>query len=137
MVRKTWMWEMTPNSALEGMVMVSGEAITPSEVEDCLKDTLDRPMGQTTHLIIVYLVPGHPPMCSDVGFIELVRHVIVFFPANPILDLTMVFCCPMFTFESSIRHYQRTSRGGQGTMPRLRRRRQERTRRWRGGERGR
>jgi hypothetical protein len=137
MACKLRMWEMTPDSASEGTVMIFGESITPDEVEDCLDDTLDRPTGQTTNLIIVYLVPGHPPMCSDVGFIELVRHVIVSFPANPILDLTMVFCSPMFTFESSIRHYQRTSRGGQGTMPRLRRRRQERTRRWRGGERGR
>jgi hypothetical protein len=45
MVRKLWMWEMTLDSAAEGTVMVSREAITPDEVEDCLKDTLDHPMG--------------------------------------------------------------------------------------------
>jgi hypothetical protein len=31
MARKLRMWEMTPDSALEGTVMVSGEAITPGE----------------------------------------------------------------------------------------------------------
>jgi hypothetical protein len=35
------MWEMMPDSAPEGTVMVLGEAITPDEVENCLKDTLD------------------------------------------------------------------------------------------------
>jgi hypothetical protein len=52
--------------------MVSGEAITLDEVEDRLKDTLDRKTGQTVDLVIVYLVPGHPPMRPDMGFIELV-----------------------------------------------------------------
>jgi hypothetical protein len=45
MVHKLQMWEMTPDSVPEGTVMVSGEAITPGEVEDRLKDTLDRPTG--------------------------------------------------------------------------------------------
>jgi hypothetical protein len=54
------MWEMTLDLAAEGTVMVFGEAIAPDEVEDRLKDTLDRPMGQTADLVIVYLVPGHP-----------------------------------------------------------------------------
>jgi hypothetical protein len=40
MACKLWMWEMTPNSVPEGMVMISGEAITPDEVEDHLKDML-------------------------------------------------------------------------------------------------
>jgi hypothetical protein len=34
-----------PDSVLEGTVMVFGEAITPGEVEDRLKDTLDCSMG--------------------------------------------------------------------------------------------
>jgi hypothetical protein len=51
---------MTPNSASEGTVMVFGEVITPDKVEDYLKDTLDRPTGQTADLIIVYLVSSHP-----------------------------------------------------------------------------
>jgi hypothetical protein len=41
-------------------MMVSREAITPSKVEDRLKDTLDHPTGQTADLVIVYLVPSHP-----------------------------------------------------------------------------
>jgi hypothetical protein len=41
MARKLRMWEMMPDSAPEGMVMVSAEVITPGEVENYLKDTLD------------------------------------------------------------------------------------------------
>jgi hypothetical protein len=40
MARKLRMWEMMPDSAPEGTVMVLREAITPGEVENCLKDTL-------------------------------------------------------------------------------------------------
>jgi len=36
------MWEMTLDSSLEGIVMVSDGAISPSEVEDHLKDILVR-----------------------------------------------------------------------------------------------
>jgi hypothetical protein len=75
MARKLQMWEMTPDSGLEGTMIVSGEAITPDEVEDHLKDMLDRSMGQTTNLVIVYPVPGHPPMPPDAGFIEQVSCV--------------------------------------------------------------
>jgi hypothetical protein len=85
------MWEMTPDSVLEGTVMVSGEVITPDEVEDHLKDTLDRSMGQTTDLTIVYLISGHPSMRPDMGFIELVSRVTISFPADSILDLIMGF----------------------------------------------
>jgi hypothetical protein len=46
------MWEMTPDSTSEGTVMVSGEAITPGEVEDHLKDMLDRPTGLTVNLVM-------------------------------------------------------------------------------------
>jgi hypothetical protein len=60
MSRKLWMWEMTPDSAPEGIVMIFEEAITPGEVEDRLKDMLDRLMSPTADLVIVYLVSGHP-----------------------------------------------------------------------------
>jgi hypothetical protein len=81
------MWEMTPDSVPEGMVMVYGEAITPSETVD---------------FVIVYLVPGHPSMHSDVGFIELVSRVIITFPANSALDLIMVIHSLIFTSEPPI-----------------------------------
>jgi hypothetical protein len=136
MARKLWMWEMTPDSAPEGTVMVSGEAITPDEVEDRLKDMLDRPTGLTVDLVIVYPVLGHPPMCPDVGFIELVSCVAISFPTDPILDLIMVVFIPVFTSRSPIHRYQRTPRGGRRTTPLVRRRRQKRIGRRRGSGRG-
>jgi hypothetical protein len=45
MVRKLRMWEVTSDSVLEGTMMVSKEAMTPNEVEDRLKDTMDLPTG--------------------------------------------------------------------------------------------
>jgi hypothetical protein len=97
--------------SLEGTVMVSGEAITPGEVEDRLKDTLDHPMGQVADLVIVYLVLGHPPMRPDVGFIKLVSHVTITFPAYSFLDLIMVVRSSIFTSKPSICCYQRTAGG--------------------------
>jgi hypothetical protein len=99
------MWEMTPDSALEGTVMFSREAITPGEVEDRLKDMLDRPMGQTTDLVIVYLDPGHSLMHPDAGFIELVSRVAVSFPADSILDLIIVVHSLIFTSEPPIHRW--------------------------------
>jgi hypothetical protein len=99
------MWEMMPDLVPEGMVMVFREAITPGEVEDRLKDTLDHSTGQTVDLVIVYLVPGHPPMCPDVGFIELVSCVTITFPANSTLDLIMVVRSPIFTSKPLIHRY--------------------------------
>jgi hypothetical protein len=111
MARKLWMWEMTPGSTPEGTVMISEEVITLDEVEDRLKDTLDRLTGPTADLVIVYPVSGHPPMRLDAGFIELVSYITVCFPADPILDLTMLVCSLVLTSESLIRCYRRMSRG--------------------------
>jgi hypothetical protein len=90
-------------------------------VEDHLKDMLDHLTGQTTDLVIVYLVSGHPLMCPDVGFIELVSHVTISFPTDPMLDPTVVVHSPIFMYKSLIRRYRRTPRGRRRTMPRLRR----------------
>jgi hypothetical protein len=111
MEHKLWMWEMTPDSVLEGTVMVSEEAITPDEVEDRLKDTMDCPTGQAVDLVIVYLVLGHPPMRPDVGFIKLVSHVAITFHAYSFLDLIMVVRSSIFTSKPSICCYQRTVGG--------------------------
>jgi hypothetical protein len=136
MVMRLRMWKMTPDSALEGTVMVSREAITPGEVEDHLKDMLDRPTGQMMDLVIMYLIPSHPPMRPDAGFIELVSRVVVSFPGDPILDLILVVRSLVFTSEPSICCCQRMSRGGRRTAPRVRRRRQKRIGRRRGSRRG-
>jgi hypothetical protein len=131
MACKLRMWEMTPDSASEGTVMIFGESITPDEVEDCLDDTLDRPTGQTTNLIIVYLVPGHPPMHLYAGFIELVSCIIVSFPTDPIPDLIVVVCNPVFTSGSLIRCYRRMKNRVVGEAAKA-----KRTRRQRGSGRG-
>jgi hypothetical protein len=78
------------------------EAITPGEVEDLLKDTLDHPTGQTADLVIVYPVPGHPLLRPDAGFIDLVRYVAVSFLVDSILDLIIVVHNPVFTSEPPI-----------------------------------
>jgi hypothetical protein len=114
------MWEMMPNSVPERMVMVSGEAITPGQVEDRLKDTMDRLTSPTMDLVIVYPVSGHPPMRLDAGFVELVSYITVSFPADPISDEIMVVCSPVFMSGSLIRCYQRTPKGGQRTALRVR-----------------
>jgi hypothetical protein len=98
------MWEMMPNLALEGTVMVFEEAITPNEVEDHLKDMLDHPMDQKVDLIIVYPILGHPLMHLDVGFIELVSCIAPSFPANLITDLIMVVCSSVFMSKPPIHH---------------------------------
>jgi hypothetical protein len=104
---------MMLDSAPKGMVMVFREAITPGEVEDHLKDTLDHLKCPMANLVIVYPVSSHSPMCPDAGFIELVSCVAVSSPANPSLDLIMVVCSPVFTFGSLIHHHQRTLREGE------------------------
>lgn len=99
MARKLRMSEMTPDSASEGTVMVSGGAISPGEVEDRLKDTLGHPANPTSDLVIVYPVLGHPLMRSDTRIIELVSCVTIYLPAKPALDLTMVVCSPTSAFK--------------------------------------
>jgi hypothetical protein len=87
MACKLWMWEMMLDSVPEGTVTVSREGITPGEVEDHLKDTLDLLLGQVVDLIIAYPILGHPLMHPDVGFIELVNRVTFPFPTDSTLDL--------------------------------------------------
>jgi hypothetical protein len=65
------------------MVMVSREVITPGEVEDRLKDTLDLLTGLMADLVIVYPVLGQPLKRPDARFIELVSCVAISFLADP------------------------------------------------------
>jgi hypothetical protein len=100
MVRKLRMWEMTSDSVPEGTMMVSEEAMTPNEVQDHLKDTMDHSTGQAMYLVIAYLVLGHPPMHPNMGFIELVSGVTTTLPADSTLDLIMVVHNPIYVQAS-------------------------------------
>ena len=75
MARTLLMWKMTSDSAPEGTVMVTGEALSISEMAQCTKEVMECPVD----LAPLYLVLGHPVMWSDVGFIKLVSLLLSLF----------------------------------------------------------
>ena len=62
------MYQMTPDSALEGTVTVTGEALNIGEMAQRIKEAMECPAD----LALVYLVLGHPSMRPNMGFVELV-----------------------------------------------------------------
>jgi len=63
---------MAPDSTPEGTVMVAGEALSIGEMAQCIKEGMVCPVDPSVDLALVYPVPGHPAMRSDMGFVELV-----------------------------------------------------------------
>ena len=63
---------MVPGASLEGTVLVD-EALPPSEVAQRIKEVME-PSKDDAGIILdfVYLVPGHPPMRSEPGYIDFV-----------------------------------------------------------------
>ena len=66
------MYKMTPDSALEGTVMVTGEALSIGEMAQRLKEAMEFPTDPSVDLALVYLILGHPAMWPIAGFVELV-----------------------------------------------------------------
>ena len=83
MARALPMYKMTPDSVPEGTMMVTDEALSIDEMAQCLKEEMEFPMDPSVDLAPVYLVPGHPAMRPDVGFIKLVSFLRVSFLGRP------------------------------------------------------
>ena len=79
MARTLPMWKMTPDSAPVGTVMVAGEALSISEIAQCLMEGMECLADPSVDLAPVYLVPWHPMIRPDTGFIKLVSLVRVSF----------------------------------------------------------
>ena len=63
---------MMPGMSFEGMVLVD-EALPFLEVAQCIKEATEPTKdSQGSVLDIVYLVPGHPPMRPEPGFVEFI-----------------------------------------------------------------
>ena len=73
------MYEMTSDSAPVGTVMVAGEALSIGEMAQCLKEVMECPVDPSVDLTLMYPVMGHPTMRPDVGFVELVSLLGVYF----------------------------------------------------------
>ena len=63
---------MVPGAPFEGTALAD-EALAPSEVAQRIKEAME-PSKDTAGVILdfVFLVPGHPPMRPELGFIDFV-----------------------------------------------------------------
>ena len=63
---------MAPGASLEGTALATG-VLPPSEVVQRVKEAMG-PLKDNAGIILdfVYLVPGHPPMWSEPGYIDFV-----------------------------------------------------------------
>ena len=64
---------MVPGASLEGTTLVD-EAVPPTKVAQRIKEVME-PSKDNAGVVLdfVYLVPGHPPMLPEPGFIDFVR----------------------------------------------------------------
>ena len=83
MARALQMYKMASNSTPEGTVMVADEALSVSEMAQCLKEAMEFSTDPSVDLALVYPVLGHPAMRLDVGFVELVSLLRVSFIGRP------------------------------------------------------
>ena len=72
MARTLPMYRMTPNSMLEGTVMVADEALSIGETAQCIKEAMECPPDPSVDLALVYPVSGHLAMRPNASFVELV-----------------------------------------------------------------
>jgi hypothetical protein len=72
------MYQMMPGSPPDGTVMLTGEVLSVDEVEQRLKEATEVPSSPSRELVPAYLVPGHPPMRPDAGFVEFVSPLLFF-----------------------------------------------------------
>lgn len=115
---------MTPDAPQEGTVMVADGALSISEVEQRIKEAMECLADASVDLVPVYLVPGHPTMRLDVGFVELVSHLLSLFP-YPTLPhfwiLSVRSHSPASLLATPIRRCRRTQPRRRLTAPRPRR----------------
>ena len=72
MARVLPLHQMVPGASFEGTVLVD-ETLPPSEVAQRIKEAIE-PLKDGAGVILdfVYLVPGHPPMWPELGFVDFV-----------------------------------------------------------------
>ena len=72
MTRALPLHQMVPGASFEGTMLVD-EALRPSEVVQCIKEAI-KPTKDSVGAVLdfMYLVPGHPPMRPEPGFIDFV-----------------------------------------------------------------
>ena len=83
MARTLLMYRMMLDSMAEGTVMVTGEALSVGEMAQRIKEAMEFPVDPSVDLSPVYLVPGHPVMRTNAGFVELVSLLQVSFLGRP------------------------------------------------------
>ena len=72
MARALPLYQMVPEASFEGTVLVE-EALPYSKVAQRIKEAMEPTKDSAgTILDFVYLVPGHPPMQPEPGFIDFV-----------------------------------------------------------------
>ena len=60
---------MAPGVSLDGTALAEG-ALNPSKVAQRIKEAMEPPWDDTSAVLdFVYLVPGHPPMRLELGYI--------------------------------------------------------------------
>jgi hypothetical protein len=75
--------QMVPFAPLEGTVLTE-KPLANSEIMQCLMEAIDSPKDSTRATIeFVYLVPRHPPMWPEPGFVRFVSYPLPspFFPS--------------------------------------------------------
>jgi uncharacterized protein with von Willebrand factor type A (vWA) domain len=66
------MYRMTPQSSLDGTVLLVGDALSVGEMEQRVKEAMEVPTSSAGEIIPIYPVLGHPLMRPDAGFVEFV-----------------------------------------------------------------
>ena len=77
------MYKMTLDSTPKGMVMVAGEALSVGEMAQRIKEAMECLADLLVDLAPVYLVPRHPMMRPNAGFVELVNFLRVYSLGRP------------------------------------------------------
>ena len=63
---------MVPGASLDGTALTEG-ALSPSKVAQRIKEAMEPSWDDTGAILdFVYLVPGHPPMWPEPGYIDFV-----------------------------------------------------------------
>jgi hypothetical protein len=62
MARALPMYQMTPQSSLDGTVMLAGDALSIGVVEQHLKEATEVPASSSGEIVPICLVPRHPLM---------------------------------------------------------------------------
>jgi hypothetical protein len=66
------MYQMTPQSSPDGMVMLAEDALSIGEVELRLKEAMEVLVSSSGEIVPIYPIPGHLPMRPNASFVKFV-----------------------------------------------------------------